>query len=307
MWVPEPVRGVGDREIARIADRQRGTVHRRQLLTAGLSRHAIAHRVANERLFALHRDVFLVGRNTLEPLGRETAAALQLDGHGVLSHESAGALWGLLDAEDVDDVTMIVFGRDRRSQPGLRLHRAPAIRRGDIRRRRGLPVTSPARAVVDLASVLPRLELENACAEPIRREIAREGEIRAAIDRAPRRARGIGLLRSILDACTRGDGPALTRSRAERRLLALLRAAELPRPVANATVCGHMVDFLWPEHRVIVEFDGWDVHGRRQSFETDRRRDQRLVAAGYRVIRVTWRQLEHEAFALIARLAALLA
>jgi very-short-patch-repair endonuclease len=98
----------------------------------------------------------------------------------------------------------------------------------------------------------------------------------------------------------------MTRSEAERRLIALIRAADLPDPSANVKVCGHMVDLVWPRERLIVEFDGWATHQTRAAFETDRLRDQRLVAAGYRVIRITYRQLEHEPIAVIARLSAAL-
>jgi very-short-patch-repair endonuclease len=172
----------------------------------------------------------------------------------------------------------------------------------DIRCRTGLPVTSPARVLVDLAGSATRLELENAYAECRRRGLASPREIRAASERSPRHP-GCGLLRTLLA----GGRPALTRSIAERRLLKMIRAAELPEPQANVRVCGQVVDLFWPEQRLIVEFDGWETHGRMSAFESDRRRDQRLIAAGYRVIRVTWRQLEHEPFAVIARLAAALA
>ncbi len=67
-----------------------------------------------------------------------------------------------------------------------------------------------------------------------------------------------------------------------------------------------MVDLAWPAHRLIVEFDGWQTHHTRKAFETDRRRDQRLTAAGFRVIRITWLQLEREPYAVVARIAAAL-
>jgi very-short-patch-repair endonuclease len=296
--------GRGDAEVGRIASVQRGFIQRRQLLAAGLGRSAIAHRLRHARLFVYHRDVYQVGLSTVDPLGRETAAALHLDGHALLSHRSAAAIWGLIERGQLDEepVDLTVIGRDRHSRPGLRFHRALGLDPADIRCRARLPVTSPARTVLDLAANAAPLVLENALAECRRRGLARDREIHASLARSPRHA-GAERVRQLL-----ADGrPALTRSVAERRLLELIRAAELPRPQANARVCGHVVDLLWPDQRLIVEFDGWETHGRRSAFETDRRRDQRLVAAGYRVIRITWRQLEHEPFAVIARLAAALA
>lgn len=124
-------------------------------------------------------------------------------------------------------------------------------------------------------------------------------EILTAIDRAPGRT-GVGVLRQIL---ARTSGPALTRSTAERRLLKLIREAQLPHPLTNSRTKGYELDFLWPEQRLVVEVDGRRFHGHRAAFERDRRRDATLVAAGYRVIRVTWRQITEEPLAVVASLA----
>lgn len=115
---------------------------------------------------------------------------------------------------------------------------------------------------------------------------------------------GAPLLRAAL---WRGDGPALTRSRAEERFLDLVRSGRLPRPRANTVVRGHEVDFLWPVEKLVVEVDGFAFHGSRGSFEDDRRRDAELAAAGLRVLRVTWRQIVEEADATLVRLAQALA
>ena len=97
--------------------------------------------------------------------------------------------------------------------------------------------------------------------------------------------------------------PAFTRSEAERRLLELIRAARLPPPTTNAKVGHHEVDFLWREQRLVVEVDGYAFHSSRSSFERDRRRDRDLQAQGYRILRITWRELANEPEALIAELA----
>jgi very-short-patch-repair endonuclease len=94
-----------------------------------------------------------------------------------------------------------------------------------------------------------------------------------------------------------------TRSVAERDLLAAIRHARLPPPLVNPRVCGELVDLYWPEHKLVVEFDGFQFHRSRAAFESDRRRDAKLVAAGLRVIRITWLQLQHEPHAMIARIA----
>ena len=98
-------------------------------------------------------------------------------------------------------------------------------------------------------------------------------------------------------------GTEMTRSEAERRLLDLIRRAGLPRPHTNVKVRGHEVDIYWPEHRLVVEFDGWAYHSTRAAFERDRERDAALQLAGERVIRVTHRQLTRRPEALVARFA----
>ena len=97
--------------------------------------------------------------------------------------------------------------------------------------------------------------------------------------------------------------PDITRSEAERRLRSLIREAGLPAPRTNVEVCGYEVDFHWPEHGLVVEFDGWGAHSSRAAFERDRRKDADLQLAGNRVLRVTHRQLEGQPYALVARFA----
>ena len=302
IWALEQVRGRGDLEIGRIAECQRWLVHRRQLLAAGIGRSAIARRLRSGRLHVVYRDVYLHGRPGFEPFGLTTAAVLHFHPRAIVSHRTAAALWGLLDSQDAEKpVKLTLIARGAHPRRGLKVHRVATLPAADLRRHRGLPVSSPARTLVDLAGCLSTLELENALAVCRNRNLARDGQIRAALERAPWRA-GAASLRALLDAET----VARTRSRAERRLISLLGAADLPEPIANAIVCGHEVDLHWPAQRLIVEFDGWETHRTRAAFETDRRRDQRLIAAGYRVIRITWWQLVNEPYAVIARLAAAL-
>ena len=120
-------------------------------------------------------------------------------------------------------------------------------------------------------------------------------------ERAPSR-RGAGALRELLDG-----RPTLTRSEAERRLLALIRRARLPAPQTNVRVAGHEVDCHWHAERLVVEVDGYAYHAGRDAFERDRRRDTDLLAAGRRVIRVTWRRIVDEPEAVIAAIAQALA
>jgi very-short-patch-repair endonuclease len=278
-------------------------IHRNQLLVAGISRHAIAHRLLHQRLFRIYADVFAVGRPKPDRLGREWAAVLYFDGYAILDDRTAGWMWHLTDAWN-GDVAVKLVGRSGHSRKGLKVHQVADLPRNEIRKRWGLPVTSPARTIVDLAGSLDdELEIENVVARCFDQNLATAREIRAALDRTAN-AKGAYLLRQIL---ANPDGPALTRSQRERLLRKLIKQAKLPQPISNTMLVGHEVDFHWPHHGLVVEFDGWGTHGTRQSFESDRERDQNLVAAGYRVIRFTWRQLENDPFAVIARIAAALA
>lgn len=292
------MRRKGETEIRRVASRQCGLVLREQLMAAGVAPGAIAHRVGNGSLAVMHRGVYLVGHDALAPYAREMAAALRYRGRAVLSHRSAGAIWGVLPQPSrVVDLTVV--GADIRSSPGIRVTRTEVLDRRDFRWRHGLPVTAPARTVLDLAGGLDDdIEIERAVAELRVQGLARGPELTAAMDRSPTR-KGVARLRRLMAA---EQGPALTRSKAERILRRMCDQAQLPRPVSSAKPCGFEVDFLWPDAGLVVEFDGGAFHRHPRAFERDRRRDQILVAAGYRVIRVTWRQLTEEPIAVMVRI-----
>jgi very-short-patch-repair endonuclease len=294
VWEFEQVRGRGDREIARIAGVQKGYVVREQLLDAGLGRGAIEQRLRAARLFVKYRGVYLVGREFIETFGEEMAAVLYFRGHAVLSHRSAAAVWGLLEPRS--GVTLTTVTKARRQRPGIKLYRTKHFDRRDLRRREGLPVTSPPRTIIDLAA---DPDLEEAAAVAFQRGLATPREIEAAMGRAPR-SRGAPRLRALLRT---GEVSGLTRSWTERQMRALLKQAELPQPRTNVPLLGYIADFLWTELKLIVEVDGFDFHSSRSAFEHDRRRDQKLAAAGYMVIRVTRRQLRYEPYAVIARIA----
>ena len=223
VWAPEGVVGRGDAEIARVAECQRGCAHREQLLLAGLTPDAIRHRLKTHGLRSLHRDVYLYGRPRLEPLALETAAILHFAGYAILSDGTAAWISELID-EPPAEISVTCVGRDRHSKPGLRVHRVAALDPADVACCQGLPVTSVARTVVDLAGGLRPIELEGVLALIARRGLASVAEIEAAIARAPY-AKGVKLLRELL----RAPGElSRTRSRYERRLLALIRDAGLP-------------------------------------------------------------------------------
>jgi very-short-patch-repair endonuclease len=190
--------------------------------------------------------------------------------------------------------------RSLRPRRGIRLHRVAQIPSDEIETKHGLPITSPARTILDLASCNDA-DLENILARAERLGLVTPDTLDATLARHPH-ARGTRLLRALLSA-----GAALTRSEAERLFLALVRKAALQHPEVNANVEGIEVDFVWRNRRLVVEIDGFAYHSDRESFENDRRRDAILAAAGYRVIRFTWRQLTASPEVVLIRLSEALA
>jgi very-short-patch-repair endonuclease len=285
-----------DAAVARIAARQYGVVTRAQLAAAGIGRGSIDHRIATGRLHRIHRRVYLVGHPVPPRFACELAAVLACGDDAVLSHLTATSMWSL-PCEDARQIDVTVPGRDPGTHPGIRIHRVRQLNPLDVRRCQRIPITAPARTLLDLAEVLPIRALERAVEEAQIRRLVRPRQLLDVLERSPGR-RGAGALRELLD-----QKPAFTRSEAEARLLALLRAAGLAPSSVNARVGNYEVDFLWRPNRLVVEFDGFAYHSTRAAFERDRTRDAELQAHGYRVIRVTWRQLVEEPEAIIARVA----
>ena len=288
-----------DRRVVAVAGRQHGCVSHPQLVAAGLSRRAIAHRVARGWLLRRHRGVYLVG--PLEaPLSPAMAALLSVGPDAVLSFEAAAAAWELrpLPAGSMD---VSVARRDIRSREGIRVHRVTRLEAEDTARHRNLPLTSPARTLLDLATGLPRRDLVRAVEQAELRRLTTHDALTDFLT-SRRSHRGAAALRAATSPTTQ-----LTRSEAERRFLDLIDQARLPTPAANTHVAGHEVDFLWPAERLIVEIDGYAFHSSRAAFERDRLRDADLQALGYRVLRLTWRRLTEEPSAVVAAIAAALA
>jgi very-short-patch-repair endonuclease len=299
-------RGVGfaDRTIADLAKKQRGVVSRAQLLAVGVTSDSIKHRLRAGRLHRVHPGVYRAGHTAPIHGAREMAAVLACGNGAVVSHLSAAALLQLLPyPAKPGPVDITVAGRDPGSRRGIAVHRVTVLDERDVGSVRGVPVTTPARTILDLAAVLSSHSLERALAEAQVRRLVRRPDLVDQLGRN-RGRRGTRMLRRVLAL---EGGPAPTRSDAERRLLRLVRAAELPIPRVNSRLGRYEVDFLWPEQRLVVEVDSFRFHSPRPRFERDRARDAALAAAGYTVIRVTWRQLVDTPEAVAARIAAALA
>lgn len=295
-----------DRVVARIAAGQHGLVTRDQLVGARLGRGAIAHRVLRGRLHHMHRGVYLVGHPVAPPLAHELAGVLTCGAGAVLSHLSAARCWALLkhaDGSAEREVDVTVAARRPLKRPGVRIHYMARLDPCDVTAREGIPITTPARTLLDLAATVEGRELERALAEAEVRRLVSPQQLAHLLAAASGR-RGAAALKAVL---RNQAGPSLTRSKAEERVLALVRAARLPVPQTNTRVGRHEVDLYWRDEHLALEVDGYAFHSSRTAFERDRLRDAELQAAGLRVMRVTWRQIVDAPEAVVARLAQALA
>jgi very-short-patch-repair endonuclease len=290
-----------DAAVVAIAARQQGMIATSQLAAAGLDGGAVARRCASGWLTRRHRGVYQVGP-IAGPLAAEAAALLACGRRAVLSHRTAAGRWALLILAEGEPVEVTIAGRDPGKHRGVRTHRVRSLVAEDVTRLNGMPLTSPARTLLDLAWSVSAVALARLVEEAQLKRLVSPADLRRALERGHGRP-GAPRLRAVLGA---DEEPALTRSEAERRLLALVRAAQLPAPRANALVGRHEVDLLWPQQRLVVEVDGFAFHSSRAAFERDRRRDAELQASGHRVLRLTWRRLVEEPEAVVAQLAALL-
>jgi very-short-patch-repair endonuclease len=198
----------------------------------------------------------------------------------VLSHRSAGALWGLLRWRDSIDVT----ATGNHTRRNVRVHRSRTLETRDITQHYGIPVTTPARTLLDLADVLDDAALTRAVNEArLQRQLSLT-DLAALLARSPGRA-----TKRLKPHITHATQP--TRSRFEDAFLTFTERYRLPRPEVNQRVAGYEVDMLWRDQRVIVELDGWAYHGAKAEFDHDRDKDAALLAAGFPVVRVTWERL----------------
>lgn len=285
-----------DRRILEIAGRQYGALARRQLLEAGLSERDVQYRLETGRLRPIHRGVYAVGPVAGEHQ-RAIAAVLACGDRCHLGRLSAAAHWGMAAARLTRPVAVITPRDVRLKDPGIRVCRVARLFTDEVTVKDRLPLTTPARTILDLAGWVSDAELERALAIALRERLLKLDELRHLLDRHPRqpgRARLLALL--ALDA-----GPAFLRSKAERLFLELVLSGGLNRPETNVVVCGYEVDFFWRRERLVVEIDGRKYHSHDPSFENDRDRGTALVAAGYRVMRVTWKQMTEERDKVIVR------
>ena len=289
-------------EIAGLADRQHGVVGRDQLIDLGVPERTIEEWVDGGRLHPVHRGVFAVGHPRIAEHGRRWAAVLAYGPRTLLSHRSAATLWGLArQGSSLIDVTAPTGrqGIDRRT--GIFIHRG-RMHPEDRAVRGGIPVTTVARTLFDLAEFVSLKRLESAWEEADRLNLLQLREVEGVCERGYGRRALRPIRRLLADA----RAPQITRSPLEDDFAAFCRQHRLPMPSFNTVVLGYEIDALWPAQLLAAELDSWEFHRHRAAFERDRARDAALQVAGYRTMRITDRRMHREASALAAELRALL-
>lgn len=267
----------------------------------GISSEQIQWRLADGRLVAPHRGVYLVGAVAPE-WAYPQAALFACGARSALFSFSALAVWKLRPYPSQANPWVLVPPERRIERPRINVRRGLVLPR-DIRHRHGLRLTSPPRAVLDAAAFLDDpYELEALVAEAHYRGLAKEPELRAQIERY-RGNKGVGALRSVLDI---EGGPQRTRSKGERAMLRILRRHKLKGFEANGRICGWEVDFLWRDEAFCIELDGWDAHSSRTAFERDRLKWADLQAKGVAVMPITGRQARQDEAGVVARVLAVL-
>lgn len=272
-----------DRVIDRWGRRQHGVVARRQLLADGLSVKMIERRLRSGHLDRAYWGVYWIGGAPRTKLGEWMAAVLAAGQDACLSHLSAAHLWGMTDRSGLPHVTRASGGVNSR---GFRLHHCRNSSPEEQTREQEIPVTTVARTLVELAGTLRERRLSACLNEARRLEIVRLSDVRLAMVRQPNK-RGMRTLRRLVDRIDPAWLP--TKSELEDLFRVLCFEAGLPKPERNETLHGFEVDCLWPDHKLIVELDGYRFHHHRK--EEDYARDLHFAALGYRTIRITYRMV----------------
>jgi len=279
-----------DRRIVEFAQRRHDIVTVEQLRSLGVTPSGVRTRHEARLLHLQHRAVYSVGRKHPTREGRWLAAVLACGDGAVLSHRSAGALWGVIRVDGVRvDVTMPTRSGPPPGRRILRHRPRRPLQPHEITTLAGIPVTTVARTLLDLADELDDRALARAVERAEELRVFDLTAVEAVVGAHAGRRKAGRLVRAL-----ELYDPAPARSELERMFLALCAQEGIPRPQVNADVAGLEVDFCWAQRAFAVETDGFATHGTRTAFERDRRRDGILALAGVTCRRFSHRQVRRE-------------
>ena len=279
--------------LAALLDRQHLVVAVWQMQRCGYSEWAARRAVKTREFDRIYRGVLTVAGTHLSFKGHCMAAVLACGPDAAISHHAAAALH---DLRPIPQTAIDVTAPGKRRYDGIRIHVSPLPRQHRTHID-AIPITTLERTYLDYAEQATPRQLTAALEAAQQRQILDLRKLQFVIDNSPGR-KGIKSLTAAIEDID--SDPQWTQSRPERDFLELLRTTDLPQPLANRLIEGHLVDFVWPAQRLIVEVDSYDFHTSRAAFEADRVRDAHLQTAGWRVLRVTARRLQTQAQAVVA-------
>jgi very-short-patch-repair endonuclease len=255
----------------------------------GYTRREIEQRLHNGRLHHISHGIYAVGRRELTPRGRWMAAVLVCGEQAALSHMSAAELWGI-GYEERGRIDVSIRRRSMIRRNGVKVRARPSLDAKAVVVRFGIPVTHPVQTLIDLATELKALRLERAVNEADKLDLVDPEALRRALDAFVGVA-GVKTLRTMLDRHTF----RLSDSDLEILFRPLALAAGFALPLSKHWVLGHETDFFFPDHDLIVETDGLRYHRTPSQQARMVKRDQKHVAAGFRVLRFTHWQIAYAA------------
>jgi hypothetical protein len=283
-------------DIRRVAERQHGNVTRAQLETIGLSRNEIDDRCDWGWLIRRHTGVYAVGHVPRTRESRWLAAVLALGVGAVLGYVAAGAHWRMLPGAAITEVIVPTTAGHRR-RDGIVVHRQ-RLPPTHVTVHHDIPVTTPLRTLLDLASVLSLGALAKAFEQAQVLLHLPPAPLAAEVLSRPRQ-RGNAKLRRILAGAV---DPRDVRSVLELRFLRMCAAYGIPRPDVNVRIGAWMLDFLWPDFGLVVETDGYEFHRTAAARRRDATKDQFLRSIGLDVVRLTWADVTERTAVTAARL-----
>jgi hypothetical protein len=283
--------------IGRIASSSKGIVTRDELLAAGITRDQIRERVRKGLLLREYRGVYRVGHRAPNVEARYLAAVRACGEGSLLAGRAAGHLWGLVKGEPPPPE---VIGPTERRVAGVTTRRTRRLDPRDAATRQGVPVTTVARTLVDLARDLDEDALARACHEAGVRYRVTPRQVEVVLARLPT-SPGAGKLRRVLTGDIR-----VSLSKLEARFLTQLGDQGLPLPVTNRVAGSRRVDCRWRERRLTVELDGYRYHNSRHSWELDRQREREARRRGDEFRRYTYKDVFDEPGFMLCELRALL-
>jgi very-short-patch-repair endonuclease len=276
-----------DGEIAAIAARQHGAFTRTQAIDAGFTPPAILHRRRTGRWTDLRRGVFAIAGAPPTHEQRVVAAVLSFGPGALAASVTAAWLLGLVERPGDFVYVLLPDGQHRGTRKGVVVREA-ALTKGDIRKVKSIPCTAPERTIIDLAAVLTERAVEAALDDAVQLGLTTVPKLARYIrSRNLGRRPGTRTLKRLLDDRTKG----VPQKELEKIFLRRLRAANLPEPVRQHPCGGFFIDFAYPAPRIAVELDGRAQHFSGRAFRDDPRRQNRIVLAGFDVLRFTWDDL----------------